>query len=127
MGLKIETGHCDGAEGEVGLPLSSGGDMRKLMFAGGGALLLVLIAGSAYWFTPSNRAARLCDAAIKDHLKAPSTYRRISAATHLQPLPPTAEITFEADNDFGVPIRHEAYCRLSDDIQSAEAYLGTGL
>jgi hypothetical protein len=83
-------------------------------------LFLVIILGGMAIFligAPSRRFT-VCDEAIKDTLKAPSTYRRIDGPnTHeIGMLDGTDHfmIAFDAQNSFGVPIRHRASCDVTD-------------
>lgn len=70
-----------------------------------GALALV-IAAFYYW---SGADLRACDEKIKETLKAPSTYNRVSSSG-------TAGIytvSYDAANSFGAPIRSEGICTVS--------------
>jgi hypothetical protein len=60
---------------------------------------------------------KACEAWIKDGLKAPSTYKRLSAESRLEPaVKPRAEhqvvlIGYEAQNSFGVPLASAEQCQ----------------
>lgn len=85
-----------------------------------------LAAGIFWYFSPMQRAARMCDEAVQSELKAPSTYRRISIDSDTLGDPPSLRLTYEAANSFGVPIRSDGYCILSKDLQSATMSRGLG-
>ena len=66
-----------------------------------------------YWFSPQQVGLRRCDEAIKQQLKAPSTYKRISGRPEMGS-DYIFDITYEAQNSFGVPIQSHGECRSYD-------------
>ncbi|MEJ5979567.1 hypothetical protein WG901_23145 [Novosphingobium sp. PS1R-30] len=81
-------------------------------------LVLALGGGGVWWLSPQQRAARVCDDAIRAELIAPSTYRRIKTG-ELFGDPPSMSIVYEAKNAFGVAIEHRGYCKLNAERSAA--------
>jgi hypothetical protein len=63
---------------------------------------------------PEERAAAACEIFIKDQLKAPATYRRISSSlSRGEDGIYVVFVTYDAQNAFGVPLRSHQTCRFS--------------
>lgn len=90
------------------------------------ALALTMIVPAGWWYGNYKVLAQ-CDEGAKQYLKAPATYRRIAPVASLDALPRastrgdtfTVEITYDAQNSFGVPIRSTGTCRVSNDLSWA--------
>jgi hypothetical protein len=74
-----------------------------------GLIVAAMLAAMVMSDTPERSALRLCDAAIQRTLKAPSTYRRVTATGDEG----SYWIEYDADNAFGVPIRGMGSCGIS--------------
>ena len=59
-----------------------------------------------------DRAVQLCDDEIKAQLKAPSTYKRISADKSQTYGGTIVTVEYEAQNSFGVPLREKHSCSI---------------
>ena len=70
-------------------------------------VIAIMVAGGLgfAWYS-SERPIWVCERAIKDDLKAPSTYRRISAEGSGN----FYIIVYDAANSFGIPIRGKGSC-----------------
>lgn len=55
-----------------------------------------------------------CDDAIREQLKAPATYRRISPSVWEVANSYVSKIEYDAQNSFGVPIRGRGVCIAGD-------------
>lgn len=89
-------------------------------------LLVVIVVALSFpvgnWLTSYSLLAK-CDEGAKSYLKAPSTYRRVSPVPSLEPLKvarsegklDVVEVTYDASNSFGVPIRSSGTCMVSKD------------
>ncbi|WP_432769767.1 MAG: hypothetical protein HEQ22_03205 [Sphingopyxis sp.] len=66
---------------------------------------------------PLRNDMALCDAAIMATLKAPATYRRVPSSETKGSL---YRLEYDAENSFGVPLRGQGYCSISEDGTSAE-------
>lgn len=90
-------------------------------------ILLIVIAvalsfPASNWLTSYSVLAK-CDEGAKKYLKAPSTYNRVSPVPSFEPLKVlrsegemnAVEVSYDASNSFGVPIRSTGICMVSKD------------
>jgi len=75
-----------------------------------GAILIVTGAVylSSYW--NGDAVLRRCDEAIQSKLKAPATFHRINYSGTMVDGRGLYEITYDAENSFGVPLRSHGWC-----------------
>jgi hypothetical protein len=78
-------------------------------------LVTALTAGYFLTQLPSlwGRHLAACDEAIKETLKAPSTYKRIESYSIEGQYSSSYVITYDAQNSFGVPLRGKAHAKLA--------------
>lgn len=81
-------------------------------------LLAIVLAGGSLllheqW--PAISGGRKCDAAIKEQLKAPATYERVNQLA-LSSDGSSFLITYQAQNDYGVPLRRKVQCEIQDGL-----------
>lgn len=80
------------------------------------ATVIVLIAvpvglWASTYSSPLEKHLAACDAAIQSTLKAPATYKRLeSPNSFTSGGPHMYQLTYEAQNLFGVPLRSSGYC-----------------
>lgn len=86
------------------------GMIRKSMIVAGVASLVLGIVAGAIYYWPENVVLRRCDNAIMAQLKAPATYNRISSTGTMVDGRGLYEITYDAENSFGVPLRSHGWC-----------------
>jgi hypothetical protein len=98
---------------------ASGDDHRLtgLLLFGGAALVFALMIAMPW--AKREMALRLCDDAIREQLKAPSTYDRIEYLELGDDDDRSYWITYDAQNAFGVPLRSKGSCRLNTDRTAA--------
>lgn len=83
------------------------------------AFLMTVITGLVVWyfyFAPLPTDLRLCDEAIKNQLKAPATYNRINSPGYYSTI---YDITYDAQNAFGVPLRSHGWCEFDKSHEHA--------
>lgn len=71
------------------------------------------------WASPLQRDLRLCDAEITSRLKSPTTYRRLDSPQYYMEGTHSYELSYEAENSFGVVIQSHGLCIASPDLGSA--------
>jgi len=69
-----------------------------------------------FYFAPLPTDLRMCDEAIKAKLKAPATYNRINSPDYYSPI---YDITYDAQNSFGVPLRSHGWCEFDKSHEHA--------
>lgn len=74
------------------------------------ALLLGLAVAGYYLFSPSERAKRLCDDAIRAEIRTPASYDRIDAFVS----DGYVSITYDAQNGYGAVVRGRGRCSLDE-------------
>lgn len=92
---------------------------RSLRWAVAAALgISIALVGSIYFASqwPRSRDLKLCDQAIQATLKAPATYKRVSASDDMGTF---YRIEYDAENSFGVPLRGSGYCTVDDSRSKA--------
>jgi hypothetical protein len=74
--------------------------------------VMIILGFTAYYYVGSADRPQWgpCDEAIKETLKAPSTYKRIDGPNTYQSSPQHFTISYDADNPYGVPIRGKGFC-----------------
>jgi hypothetical protein len=99
-------------EASGGNSIRTGGPYSWEALAAPGLLLAcgLLVLAWIFYFGPTPSGLRQCDEAIKAQLKAPATYRRISGDGSYG----IFNITYDAENSFGVPIRSKGMCFVND-------------
>lgn len=88
------------------------------------ALTLMVAVGSAsaWYFWPERRALELCDRAIQKKLIAPVTYHRVRGEKVMDIGLGQYQVTFDAENAFGAPVRRNTDCSVHDGYGSVGAF-----
>jgi hypothetical protein len=81
------------------------------------AIPAVIAVAFVVWTLLPSPNARLCDEAIKETLKAPSTYRRITFSHVVER---SYNVQYDASNSFGVPLRGHGSCEIDEARTSAK-------
>lgn len=83
----------------------------KWLVAGICASAILIATGAIYvWSYRTDPILQRCDQAIQDKLRAPATFRRISYSGQMISGRGFYEITYDAENSFGVPLRSHGWC-----------------
>ena len=82
------------------------------------SLLVVSVALSGCQY----QALSACDEKIKQELRSPSSYTRISADSYESEDVINVSIEYDAANAYGTLIREKAYCRIPKSVDGDPAY-----
>lgn len=96
-----------------------GSSARTIAFVLGGSVLAIVVLFAVLYYSSAPYQTLLkCDEAIQSQLKAPSTYERIDSMNWAADANNSFQITYDAQNSFGVPLRGKGVCTVSANGQA---------